>query len=371
MPTPKKSTPKKVATPTRKTTPAKKPVVVQIPSLKSALKNKVLGCAIGAMVGDALGMPTEFKTYPFKRGGKIIKTMVSEMVDGGFYDGQGNKLTAGSFTDDTEMSLCILDAYAKDDGHRLRFENVAREFLAWYKAGPEDIGIYTQEVLSSMKTPSNWANAAVFAYCKNPIKSAANGCAMRCWSTSVVCAQVHGVGDNVKKHFYSEAVGQSMVTHLNPYAIFGAVYINLVHYYLFKGNTLKDAFTLAVNDELLTDKLPKDFEQKIRAAIAKPLPFATLVKKNENTGFVVHSVINTIHAALSTSSLEDAISYGASCGQDSDTVASIIGGVVGAYYGFNNIPKKWLTKLNGKWPINSTKKLKLQELVAKVEMFGK
>ena len=55
--------------------------------------DRLRGVAVGAAVGDALGMPLEF-------GGRIAShRLVREM--------QAGRIPAGSFTDDTEMALAL------------------------------------------------------------------------------------------------------------------------------------------------------------------------------------------------------------------------------------------------------------------------
>ncbi|MBN1582940.1 MAG: ADP-ribosylglycohydrolase family protein, partial [Anaerolineae bacterium] len=52
--------------------------------------DRIVGCAVGAVVGDALGMPLEFGPP------RPVDALVWEMRPG--------RLPAGSFTDDTEMA---------------------------------------------------------------------------------------------------------------------------------------------------------------------------------------------------------------------------------------------------------------------------
>jgi ADP-ribosylglycohydrolase len=56
----------------------------------TATQNRVRGCAVGAAVGDALGMPLEFGPR------RPLDRLVREMEPG--------RIPAGTFTDDTEMT---------------------------------------------------------------------------------------------------------------------------------------------------------------------------------------------------------------------------------------------------------------------------
>ena len=98
--------------------------------------DRARGCAVGAAVGDALGMPLEFGPR------QPLGGLVWEMRPG--------RLPAGTFTDDTEMALAVADsllACSVLDG-----KDLAQRFVAWYRAGPADVGIHTRAVLSRMAT---------------------------------------------------------------------------------------------------------------------------------------------------------------------------------------------------------------------------
>jgi len=56
-------------------------------------QNRARGCAVGAAVGDALGMPLEFG--PRRPADRLVREM------------EGGRLPLGTFTDDTEMALAF------------------------------------------------------------------------------------------------------------------------------------------------------------------------------------------------------------------------------------------------------------------------
>jgi len=64
--------------------------------MDAAMRDRARGCAVGVAVGDALGMPLEFgPRQPSDR-------LVREMKPG--------RLPAGTFTDDTEMTLALAES---------------------------------------------------------------------------------------------------------------------------------------------------------------------------------------------------------------------------------------------------------------------
>lgn len=331
-------------------------------------KDKIYGCMIGAIVGDALGMPMEFKRYPFKVRGKPMQGLISNMLNGSDVKGSdpnemSNKLKAGQFTDDTEMAFCIIEAYKSNQGGPLSQKAVAREFVSWFKRDPTDVGIFTRKVLSKMNnTGSNWEKISLEAYDENP-NSAANGTTMRTWPVSIACSSMIGEysNDDCRNQIIDDAVAQCVVTHRNAYAVCGAVYINLVHYYIFLGNSLKNSFQMALDDPFL--KIPNDFRNHIQNAINSPMPFEKLVSLDANSGWNVNSVVNSIHASLKTKSFQDAVVYASNLGDDADTVASITGAIVGAFYGYDSIPQKYKDAIHGAWPIKSKNILRLEDFL--------
>ena len=99
--------------------------------MDTVLQDRLRGVAVGAAIGDALGMPLEFG--PAIPADRLVRTM------------QAGRLPAGAFTDDTEMALALADSLLERSP--LDADSLARHFVAWYRAGPSDVGIQTSDVL--------------------------------------------------------------------------------------------------------------------------------------------------------------------------------------------------------------------------------
>ena len=100
--------------------------------MKTAIQDRIQGCAVGAAIGDALGMPLEFG--PRQPAGQLVRDM------------QPGRLSAATFTDDTEMALAVADSLLAHCP--LDPADLASRFVAWLRAGPGDVGIHTSSVLS-------------------------------------------------------------------------------------------------------------------------------------------------------------------------------------------------------------------------------
>ncbi|HSR31954.1 MAG TPA: ADP-ribosylglycohydrolase family protein, partial [Anaerolineae bacterium] len=102
--------------------------------------DRIWGCAVGAAVGDALGMPLEFG--PRRPAGALVRDMAP------------GRIPAGTFTDDTEMALALAESLLAC--RPLDPADLAGRFVAWYRAGPDDVGIHTRQVLSRFAAGEPW-----------------------------------------------------------------------------------------------------------------------------------------------------------------------------------------------------------------------
>lgn len=56
---------------------------------------------------------------------------------------------------------------------------------------------------------------------------------------------------------------------------------------------------------------------------------------------MIHSMEAALWCLANTASYEDCVLKAVNLGDDTDTTAAIAGGLVGIYYGYENIPEKW------------------------------
>ncbi|NBW98348.1 hypothetical protein EBR03_02130, partial [bacterium] len=68
-------------------------------------------------------------------------------------------------------------------------------------------------------------------------------------------------------------------------------------------------------------------------------------KANWGGGFVADTFHTSLKAFFEAGSFQDALKKAVSFGKDTDTVASITGGLAGLYYGEDEIPVKWRATL--------------------------
>lgn len=290
------------------------------------LPERLRGIAVGAAVGDALGMPLEFQTprSPFN--------LLTEMIDGA--------LPAGSFTDDTEMALALAESLQFADP--LDGQDLAGRFTAWYQCNPPDVGVNTSRVLRLITRGTSWEEAAQKVYEGNP-DAASNGAVMRCWPLAIARH------DNPSL-LAAETRLQSEVTHKHPDAVNAAILLNLILQKLVvreESTPPRAALRTAVADCTRQVNLSEEFRLAIDLAPVR------LRDDLKNSGWVLHTLESSLWATLTTQSFEEALVQAVNLGSDADTTGTVTGAIAGAMYGLGAIPARWKEKLHGEYPLRS------------------
>jgi ADP-ribosyl-[dinitrogen reductase] hydrolase len=281
------------------------------------VQQRIRGCAVGAAVGDALGMPLEFG--PRRAADDVVREM------------HAGRLPAGSFTDDTEMALALGESLLAC--HRLDAADLAQRFADWYRARPEDIGRQTRAVLSRIAAGERWEDAVVAVQRCEP-DSAGNGSVMRCWPAALA----HW-GD--LEALLVDSRLQSQVTHPHAECVAGSTFVNAAIHYLLHGETPPKAVAQALD----AAEVPDGLRQTVEAAPKR--------KRDElqNSGWVRHTLESAVWALLTTSSFEEAVVRVVNLGSDADTAGAVTGALAGACYGLEAIPARWQETVHGRWPL--------------------
>ncbi len=283
------------------------------------MQDRLRGVAVGAAIGDGLGMPLEFcAPTPADR-------LVRDMLP--------SRLAAGSFTDDTEMAIALAESLL---AHRpLDPVDLSQRFLDWFRRNPPDIGLYTSIVLKGVQNGLSWEEAAEQARQGSP-SNAANGSIMRCWPIAVAWW-------DYRLHLIADSELQSRVTHMNEECVSASVFINLLIFELSHGMSPAEA----VRSTLNTVDMPAELRQVVERAPGRRR------EALRNTGWVRHTLESVIWGLLTTQSFEEALVQVVNLGADADTAGSVMGAVAGAAYGLSAIPQRWQDTLRGEWPLRS------------------
>jgi ADP-ribosyl-[dinitrogen reductase] hydrolase len=287
--------------------------------MQTATENRIRGCAVGAAIGDALGMPLEFGPR------RPLDRLVREM--------QAGRIPAGSFTDDTEMALALADSLL---AHRpLDAEDLAQRLAAWLQAGPSDVGIHTYNVLSRIAAGERWEGAVHAVQQQHP-NSAGNGSVMRCWPVALAHC------DDLDQ-LLADSRLQSRVTHPHTECEAGSAFVNAAIYYLVRGVPAADAVAQAVERV----DVPAPLRAVLEGAPARHRESLL------NSGWVRHTLESAVWGLLARDSFEEAVVQVVNLGNDADTAGTVVGALAGAAYGLEAIPPRWRNALHGEWPLRS------------------
>lgn len=258
---------------------------------------------VGMALGDALGGPVEFMTASEIRGRYGV---LKELVGGGWL-----RLKPGQVTDDTEMSLCIARSLACGS---FSLKGIADNLAGWLKSNPVDVGdtcrrgIRNYMLLGTLETPFNeW--------------DAGNGALMR-----MVPVALFTLGDPPLLERCSRA--QAHLTHNHPLSDGACLHYGRLLHLAMRGASMG---RLLRGAEALVSDLP---------------PFAFRPYRGLSTGYVVDTMQTVLHHFFRTRSFEECLVATVNQGGDADTTGAVAGGLAGAYYGFDEIPRRWLKRLD-------------------------
>lgn len=268
------------------------------------VRDRARAAFLGLAVGDALGATVEFMQPGEIRAAHGVHR---ELVGGGWLH-----LKPGRVTDDTEMSLCLARAIDAEGGWSARA--AADRLVAWMRAGPIDIGSTCRAGIRRYMLEGTL---------EGPVREwdAGNGAAMR-----MVPVALATLGD--EEALARITLEQAHLTHNHP---------------------LSDAASLLVGRLLQAACLGRSM-WRLRllareAAKAHPrLDFEGW--DGRASGYVVETLATVLHFLFSTRSFEDCVVAVVNQGGDADTTGAIAGAIAGAYYGPDEIPRRWLRRLD-------------------------
>jgi ADP-ribosyl-[dinitrogen reductase] hydrolase len=314
-------------------------------TLTTAQLDRACGVLLGTAAGDALGAPYEFGP---PRGPDLEVAMVG---------GGGFGWEPGEWTDDTSMAIAIAEVAAA--GADLRTERSQDVIVTrWYEWSQDatDVGLQTRSVLSQagrQGISAQLARAESAALHQRTGRTAGNGSLMR--TAPVALAYLDDEAALVEA-----ARAVSELTHYDPEAGDACV-----------------LWCLAIRHAILTGELDariglQHIDSGRRAVWASRLDTAEASQPSDfaNNGWVVEALQAAWSAIATTPVPQDdpatgvfradhlrlALDAAVRCGNDTDTVAAIAGGLLGAAYGASAVPAEWRRVLHG-WPGMRTRDL--------------
>lgn len=322
-------------------------------TLDRVLLDRFQGCLLGVAIGDALGAPVEFCThYDIEKRYGVLK----DMVGGGWL-----KLEPGQWTDDTAQTLALAETYVAR--RTLDFEDFTQRLLDWFDGNPPDVGNQTRKVLEYLREyPARTIIAArKFWYHSNGV-TAGNGSLMRCAPTALF--RCHNIEELVR-----ESILASQITHFDPRCCEACVVANFVIEQCLLGRFSPDLtaqtllFYRSLHQMPLYHSLVANYEtgkMKEGEPWSMAVPYVEAMDSVEkairevgglnrlelkSTGYVVDTLQSALHVLMNAPSFSEGLVMAVNLGGDADTLGAVAGAMLGARFGFSQIPTEWVAKV--------------------------
>lgn len=292
--------------------------------LTAAQLDRACGTVLGTAVGDALGAGYEF-------GSALLGPKGPQMIGGGL-----GGFAPGEWTDDTTMAWCILDVAAS--GADLRAEGALTEisvrFREWYDTRPPDFGTQTRRVLGGVGAKPTGATLTATS-CDLHAQTghtAGNGSLMRTAPVALPhLDDPNAVAEAARK------VGA--LTHYDQRAQEACVLWSLA----IRHAVLNAEFDLRAGlAHLDTDAAAYWSERLDEAETSEPGKFRpngwAVAALQAAWSAVVHTPVPVEQPCRH---LVDSLSTAIAIGDDTDTIAAIAGGLLGARWGASAVPAHW------------------------------
>ena len=266
------------------------------------LRNALFGIA----VGDALGVPHEKKP----RG--------SFKCLGWDYTPEPDRKR--TWSDDTALTLAELDSLGTLK--RVDFDAIMQNFMEWFLMGK-----------STVHAIKNYCYGKKAIDCgSKDIMSNGNGALMRIMPFCLL-------REEYRKTFnFDDAVG---MTHRHPINLVACCFFDVLVNAIVRGSDLKTAYETA----------EKSLSQEEKELIQLP-SFGLLSERPESEIKSGRFVLDTLWAAIwcveKTTNYRYAVLKAVDLGDDSDTTASVAGGIAGLIYGIGGekgVPSNWIEQL--------------------------
>ena len=319
------------------------------------MKQRIKDTFFGFAVGDALGVPVEFKSRR-----KIAENPVTDMREFGTHN-----QPKGTWSDDSSMAFCLAESLATPPTAQKKgiydVNDIANNFVKWYYENfwtPHghvfDIGIATVGAIQRLQKGENpLLSGGMDEY------SNGNGSLMRI--LPLVFYKGYFLEENIQKRY--ELVSEvSSITHMHFRSVFSCfIYTEFAKILLHQLESNKQDKILAYQElQKQINKFAIDFEFNTTEVAL----FDRILKQDistfeeetiQSSGYVLHTLEASFWCFMKYDSYRESVLKAVNLGKDTDTTGCVTGGIAGLFYGTGTklgIPKDWLDVIVKKEEIN-------------------
>lgn len=289
-------------------------------------QSRTLGGLYGSLVGDALGVPVEFKPRILR-----INDPVTSMRSFGTHN-----QPAGTWSDDGSLMLCTTESLAE---HEFDTQDMGQRFVRWLDDGHWsahgrvfDIGTATHRALDqiALGTPAEDAGGRTET-------SNGNGSLMR-----ILPVPLFSLKRDLDV-FCDRIIRTSAITHGHDRSKLACVLHGLVVRDLMQNHSPASAH--ASSSYEFRRRFAHHPEYPHFSALLNPGLGSQPESAIRSGGYVLHTLIASIWCLLTTDTFAECVLKAVNLGDDTDTTGCVAGGLAGVLYGTDAIPAEWIAAL--------------------------
>mgnify|MGYP002682073547 FL=1 len=290
------------------------------------MKDKILGGLWGAITGDALGVPVEFKSRQ-----EVRRNPVATMRGYGTFN-----LPPGSWSDDSSLMLCTTESLLNGFDTGL----MGKLFIRWLSdaywtpwGDVFDVGGATHSAIKRMIRGIPPEEAGV-----DNERDNGNGSLMRILPVAIYFASSPDLLNNIHR--------ASSLTHRHTRSLIACGIYALMVSALLQDKSPYDSYIHAIeNAKKSYDNRPYSNElvhfKRILTGNIHKLPEDEI----QSSGYVVHTFEASIWCMLNSNTFTEAVLKAVNLGDDTDTTGIVTGGLAGIHYGIDEIPEEWINTI--------------------------
>jgi ADP-ribosylglycohydrolase len=290
-----------------------------------SIKDRILGALWGAVVGDALGVPVEFRSRA-----RMQADPVTDLRSHGTYN-----QPKGTWSDDSSLMLCTVESLL---AHPFEAQDMGARFVRWSKGeqwtpwgSVFDIGNATRRALGRIErgVPAEQAGGA-------DESSNGNGSLMRILPIALRFRR------EPPERLLDLAHRASAITHRHARSQMACGFYCVVAAGLLEGHAPAAAHARAIQvadafyrESPFASELPR-FKQAFSSNLA-----TLSAPEIPSSGYVVDTLTAALWCLLTSGDYRETVLKAVNLGEDTDTTAIVAGGLAGIHGGLEAVPQRW------------------------------
>jgi ADP-ribosylglycohydrolase len=297
---------------------------------------KIKAAFFGDAVGDALGVPYEFRSRE-----NMELQPATEMRGYGRWH-----QPIGTWSDDSSLAFCLAESLTKS----YELNDIAQNFINWKCNGfwgahhkVFDIGGATRFAIDRLQRGTSPLVSGGMQEDDN-----GNGSLMRILPLAFFIRELP-----IEERFI-KVKEVSSITHAHFRSVFACfIYIEFA-LQLLQGKSKYDAYT-GMQQEINSFVSKNDFSKNEIEKFKRILVYDILMEKESDiysSGYVLHTLEASLWCLFATDNYSASVLKAVNLGGDTDTTACVTGGIAGLLNGYESIPSNWIDVLIRKNDIN-------------------